>query len=214
MRSEMSTSPHPAFPSGRPVKIGSRFLLVPGANPVDSGGRVPIHLAGGQAFGSGLHETTVSCVEALENLAPLTDKSVLDVGTGTGILSLAALGLGARSAVALDIDVDAVRTCSNNASLNRMGERLRPLQGTVGALAPAVTFDLVLANIHGDIILREAHRLAGHTREEGYLVLSGLDYTDNRPVRTAMTSLGLKKVLIVFLKDFVTQVWHRPPRRG
>jgi len=210
----MKRSLHPAFPAGRPVKIGSRFLLVPGDIPVDPGGRVPIHLAGGRAFGSGFHETTASCVETLENLAPLTGRSVLDVGTGTGILSLAALGLGARSALAFDIDADAARACCRNAALNGMRERLRTFQGTLGALSSTVAFDLVLANIHGDIILKEAHRLAGHTKERGYLVLSGLDYTDNRPVRTAMTGLGLEKVLIVFLEEFVTQVWHRPPRQG
>jgi ribosomal protein L11 methyltransferase len=152
-------------------------------------------------------------MEALEALGSLDHRSVLDVGTGTGILSLAALLLGVRKAVAFDIDGDAARTCYRNAALNRVSERLKVYQGTLEALNPTLGFDLILANIHGDIILKEAHRLAGHTREEGYLVLSGLDYTDNKAVKLAMGGLGMEEVSVLFLEEFVTQVWRRPPGR-
>jgi ribosomal protein L11 methyltransferase len=179
----------------------------------EQGHRISIYLARGRAFGSGLHETTVSCIEALERLASPSGKSILDVGTGTGILSLAALHLGAQSAVAFDIDADAVRTCKRNAILNGVSRQLRIFQGRLDAIFPSVAFNLVLANIPGDIILKEAHRLAGHISVEGYLVLSGLDFTDNRPVRTAMAGHGLEAVSVVFLEDFVTQVWRRPRRR-
>ena len=135
------------------------------------------------------------------------------MGTGTGILSLVALLLGARNAVAFDIDGDAVRTCSRNAVLNRVEERLGVFQGTLEALNLTVEFDLVLANIHGDIILKEAHRLTGHIREGGHLVLSGLDYTDSRPVKIAMHEHGLEEISVSFLEEFVTQVWRRPQRR-
>lgn len=150
---------------------------------------------------------------ALEGLAPLERKSVLDVGTGTGILSMTAILLGARCAVALDIDNDAVLTCRRNAALNRMNDRLWIFQGTVDAVNRAARFDLVLANIHGDIILKEAYRLINHTRKKGFLVLSGLDYTDSRPVKTAMEKQGMEEVSIFFLEEYVTQVWHRSQGR-
>jgi len=200
------------------VKVGRRFLLIPDETPLSKAppgteNRVPIRLSRGLAFGSGLHETTVSCIETLERLASPKNNSVLDVGSGTGILSLAALLLGVRKAVAFDIDGDAARTCYRNAALNRVSERLKVYQGTLEALNSTLGFDLILANIHGDIILKEAHRLAGHTREEGYLVLSGLDYTDNRAVKLAMGGLGMEEVSVLFLEDYVTQVWRRPPGR-
>ena len=209
---------HRAFPTGRPVKIGRRFLLIPGETspnkaPEETGDRFPLRLSPGKAFGSGLHETTVSCLEALEDLGSLKSWSVLDVGTGTGILSLACLLLGARRAIAFDIDQDAARNCSRNAVLNRLSEQLRVFQGTLEALSPSVGFDLILANIHGDIILKEADRLAGHTREEGFMILSGLDYTDSSQVKTAMKEHGMEEVSVQFLEEFVTQVWHRPPGR-
>jgi ribosomal protein L11 methyltransferase len=209
---------HPAFPTGRPEKIGRSFLLMPGETSPnkaleETGDRLPIRLSPAKAFGSGLHETTVSCLEALEDLGSLKSWSVLDVGTGTGILSLACLLLGARKVVAFDIDQDAARNCSRNAVLNRLNEQLRVFQGTLEALSPSVGFDLVLANIHGDIILKEAGRLAGHTKEEGYMILSGLDYTDSRQAKTSMKEQGMEEVSVLFLMDFVTQVWRRPPGR-
>ena len=149
----------------------------------------------------------------MEGLGSLKNRSILDVGTGTGILSLACLLLGARRAVAFDIDQDAARNCNRNAVLNRVSEQLRVFQGTLEALSPSVGFDLVLANIHGDIILKEAYRLAGHTREEGYMILSGLDYTDSRQAKVAMKEQGMAEVSVLFLEDFVTQVWHRPLNR-
>jgi ribosomal protein L11 methyltransferase len=135
------------------------------------------------------------------------------VGTGTGILSLVALFLGARNAVAFDIDGDAVRTCSRNAILNQVHGRVSVFRGTLETLDSSVEFDLVLANIHGDIILKKAHRLTGHIREGGHLVLSGLDYTDSRPVKIAMHEHGLEEISVSFLEEFVTQVWCRPQRR-
>jgi len=143
----------------------------------------------------------------------LENKTVLDVGTGTGILSLAALLLGARSAVALDVDGEAARTCIRNAALNRVSDRLRVFQGTLEGLNPSIRFDIVFANMHGDIILKEALRLTGHTAEGGSLILSGLDYTDNRAVKLAMEKQGMKEVSVLFLEDYVTQVCHRPPDR-
>ncbi|MCJ7501000.1 50S ribosomal protein L11 methyltransferase [bacterium] len=200
------------------MKIGRRFLLIPGETspnkaPEEMGDRFPIRLSPGKAFGSGLHETTVSCLEALEGLGSLKNRSVLDVGTGTGILSLACLLLGARKVLAFDIDSDAARNCTRNAALNQVSEQLRVFQGTLEAVSPSVGFDLVLANIHGDIILKEADRLAGHTREEGFLILSGLDYTDNTQAKSAMKEQGMEEVSVLFLEDFVTQVWRRPPGR-
>jgi ribosomal protein L11 methyltransferase len=120
---EKTPTSHPAFPGPQPVPVARRFLLCPeGASPHDGSPfgeeRIPIILGRGKAFGSGFHETTASCLEALENLA-LTEKSaVLDVGTGTGILSMAALLLGARYAVAVDMDKEAAVTCRRNMELN------------------------------------------------------------------------------------------------
>lgn len=174
------------------------------------GNRIPVYLSPGRAFGSGLHETTASCLQALEELDPAADWRVLDVGAGTGILSLAALALGARSAVALDIDRDAAQTCLRSAHGNTRANRMKVFQGTLEALRPTLKFELIVANIYGDIILDQAQKLKHHLAEEGFMILSGIDYGDNRPIREAMTKLGMENRLVRFLDDYVTQVWFNP----
>ena len=78
----------------RPMAVGKRFYLVPAwrDDPAPEG-RLRIAVNPGLAFGTGVHETTRLCLEALEDyLAP--GMSVLDVGTGSGILAEAARLLG------------------------------------------------------------------------------------------------------------------------
>src|SRR5260370_22811727 len=87
-----------------PLCVGSRFYLVPQwrRDPVPAG-RFRIEINPGLACGSGYHEATQLCLEALEeDLRPAM--TVLDVGEGSGILSIAAALLGARRVVACDVD--------------------------------------------------------------------------------------------------------------
>src|SRR5215468_5783093 len=88
----------------QPMEVGRRFFLVPEwrDDPAPEG-RLRIAVNPGMAFGTGVHESTQLCIEAMEDyLTP--GMSVLDVGTGQGILSRAARLLGAGSVIACDID--------------------------------------------------------------------------------------------------------------
>jgi ribosomal protein L11 methyltransferase len=92
----------------QPMEVGRRFFLVPewrdDPTPED---RFRIVVNPGMAFGTGVHETTRLCIEAMEDyLKP--GMSVLDVGTGQGILARAARLLGAGRVVACDTDPIAV----------------------------------------------------------------------------------------------------------
>jgi ribosomal protein L11 methyltransferase len=84
----------------------------------------------GLAFGTGSHETTSSCMEALAETVRLGDR-VLDVGCGSGILSIAALLLGAGSAVGIDIDPNAARVAKENAALNPLDGRFEAVAGNI-----------------------------------------------------------------------------------
>src|SRR5690242_14051686 len=92
----------------QPMEVGRRFFLVPEwrDDPAPEG-RFRITVNPGMAFGTGVHETTQLCMEALEDyLRP--GMHVLDVGTGSGILAKAASLLGAGSAIACDTDPVAI----------------------------------------------------------------------------------------------------------
>ena len=80
----------------QPMEVGRRFFLVPEwrDDPAPPG-RFRITVNPGLAFGTGVHETTRLCLEALEDLVK-PGTAVLDVGTGSGILAEAARLLGAR----------------------------------------------------------------------------------------------------------------------
>lgn len=105
-------------------------VLPPWETPSAGTGLLPIVINPGMAFGTGLHETTASCLEVLVELVRPGDR-VADVGCGSGILALAALRLGAAWASATDIDPLAVDATLENAGRNGLLDRL--------AVAPAGT---------------------------------------------------------------------------
>src|SRR5207253_9228644 len=88
----------------QPMEVGRHFFLVREwrGDPAPPGRR-RIAVKPGMAFGTGVHETTRLCIEALEDyMRP--GACVLDVGTGSGILARAADLLGAGVVAACDTD--------------------------------------------------------------------------------------------------------------
>ena len=79
-----------------PLEIGKRLAVVPSWQEYDTD-RVKLVLDPGLAFGTGGHETTSLCMEALDERVQGGER-VLDIGTGSGILAIAALKLGAAVA--------------------------------------------------------------------------------------------------------------------
>lgn len=76
-----------------------------------------IELDPGTAFGTGAHETTKLCIQALSKYLKTGDK-LLDVGCGSGILSIIGMKLGAEAALGIDVDDNASRTSVENAEIN------------------------------------------------------------------------------------------------
>ncbi|ABS27347.1 50S ribosomal protein L11 methyltransferase [Anaeromyxobacter sp. Fw109-5] len=148
------------------------FRIFPPAQAAGAGGPMDLVLET-SAFGGGTHPTTVSCLEELAAVAPLTGLRVLDLGSGSGILGIAALRLGAAGAVCVDVNPDAVASARRNGAANGAAERLEHRCASAGDLA-GERFDLVVANIGGELLLDEAARIAPLARPGGRLLLSGL----------------------------------------
>lgn len=121
------------------------------------------------AFGSGHHESTHSCIELLQAFAKSGDKA-LDIGCGSGILSIILAKMGCKVS-ACDTDEIAVSSTLSNAKLNQIA--LKELwQGSVNQTK--ALYDIVVANLVGDIILTLAFDLKARVKKGGYLVLAGI----------------------------------------
>jgi ribosomal protein L11 methyltransferase len=157
----------------QPMRVGRRFFLVPAwrDDPAPEG-RLRIEVNPGMAFGTGVHETTQLCLEALEDWIEPGMK-VLDVGTGSGILAKAARLLGADPIYACDIDPVAVEIAGNG------------FVGSVDAVASG-SVDLVVANISPEAIIALAPDLRRVLRPGGSLLASGFEANEIELVKAAL----------------------------
>ena len=155
------------------MNIGNKLLIKPvWYDDIDTD-RVVLNIEPGLAFGSGTHQTTRLCLETLENY--ITDGcEVLDVGCGSGILSVASLLLGADSAIGVDIDKLAVKTAKDNGALNNFSEpRLTFKEGNLTDKIDG-KFDVVVANIVADIIIKLSSDIQKYMKPDGYFITSGI----------------------------------------
>jgi len=138
------------------------------------------------SFGTGHHETTRLCLQAIEEME-VAGKRVLDLGTGSGILAMYALMRGARSAVGIDMDSWSIANAAENRALNNISEsQFEIRQGTLETAArESETFDLILANLHRNILIENAGLLRKHSRANAWLVLSGILVYDVAEIRGA-----------------------------
>jgi ribosomal protein L11 methyltransferase len=155
--------------SWSPIETG-RFIIAPPWDDYSStGDRVLITIEPGMAFGTGTHETTRLCLLAIENY--YEGGSFLDVGTGTGILAIAAAKISNNARIqACDTDPEAIAIATENAQLNRVGDRINFHTGTIDDSTPSS--DLVCANLTADVIAELMPALLGVTCRR--LVLSGI----------------------------------------
>ncbi len=189
----------------KPFPVGARWWINPGAGPSPAAvqNRIPIWLEPQMAFGSGTHESTQLCLEVLETL-PLTGTTVLDIGTGSGILAIAAAKLGAECILACDIDPVAVQVAKSNFSRNRVDQPIRLFTGEVEALGRR-GFDVILANLEGNLIDQKLKHFGQHLKPEGRLVLSGLLGRDAIRIRR---SARIRNLPLTLLEDLAKGEWR------
>ena len=156
-----------------PIEIGEKLLVRPvWREDYDPKGRTVLHLEPGIAFGTGTHETTRLCLEALEKYVS-DGAAVLDVGCGSGILAVASLLLGAKSAIGIDIDELAVKSSIENAERNGVSDRYTAIRGN---LADEVTgiYDIITANIVADAIIMLSGDIEKHMHKDTVYIMSGI----------------------------------------
>jgi ribosomal protein L11 methyltransferase len=180
----------------KPVTVGEKLMIVPAWMDLDTGGRVPIRIEPGMAFGTGVHPTTQLSLQLVERYVQ-PGHDVIDIGSGSAILSIAAAKLGAAAVVAVDNDPQAYENARHNAELNEV-----ELEIGVGSLAEVAAgqyslrqADVVVANILAPILIRLLDQgLAELMTKDGVLLLSGILAEQEAEMKAALAKHGLRVV--------------------
>lgn len=141
------------------------------------------------AFGTAHHETTAMVLELiLDN--DFSGKRVLDMGCGSGVLSILASMKKASSIVAIDIDSWSYDNTVENAEINNI-ENIEAAQGGAELIANYNAFDVILANINKNILLRDMKYYAPALVEGGIIYFSGFYVSDLKDIENEAASHNL-----------------------
>lgn len=166
-----------------------------------------IEIDPGIAFGTGSHETTKLCIQALDKYVQEGD-SILDVGCGSGILSIAALKLGAKHATAIDIDEIAVKVAAENFAVNQIPpDRYSLFDGDLISNAflkvkAGTGHDIIVANILADVIIPLTSVIRPHLKKDGLYITSGILNTKEEEVRAALEENGFEILSVEHMKEW------------
>lgn len=193
-----------------PIDVAPFFLYHPNYEGDVPSGRIPIQLRAGQAFGTGEHETTQGCLEALGKI-PSCDRTahILDLGSGTGVLAMAAYKRFHCDVLGTDIEEEAVISAKEHARANA-AESITFIHAN-GLDHPdihAITWDVIMANVLAQPLIDWAPSIAAHLKPSGYVILSGfLDYQEAE-IAKAYATQGLVVVNRICHHGWVTLTYH------
>ena len=153
--------------SVQPIEVGSFYIHPSWNKPMDDKNNIVIDPT--LAFGSGHHETTNTCLSAIDKYVK-QDQNVADIGTGSGILAIAASKLGASVDIC-DTDIIAVDDAIKNFDANGVQVH-KSWEGSANTTKD--TYDVVIANIVADVLAMIASDLKKITNESGIIILSGI----------------------------------------
>ena len=176
-------------------------------------GLTPMRIEAAQAFGTGHHETTTGCLEAMEMvLRKRTPSRMIDIGTGTGVLAIALAKRVAATILATDIDPIAVTTTIENARDNGVGEQIDAIEAAgldhaeIAARAP---YDLIVANILAGPLVELAPGMGKIAQTGGTAILSGILNTQAVGVIAAYETAGFALIDHLQRKDWTILVLRK-----
>jgi ribosomal protein L11 methyltransferase len=161
-----------------------------------------LHIDPGMAFGTGAHETTRLCIQALQSyLRP--GMKVLDIGTGSGILGIVSLLYGASHVNGTDLDECVEEAVAQNCRDNGISEDSFSLyMGNVITEENLRTelgqgcYDIVTANILAEVLVQLTPYIPAFLTEGGIYITSGILERKEDLVADTMRKAGLE-VLVV-----------------
>lgn len=176
----------------KPVKVGEKIVVKPTWENYDKQeGDLILELDPGMAFGTGTHETTSMCIQALEKYVKSENTTVLDIGCGSGILSIAAGLLGSKNVIGVDLDPVAVKVSKENIELNNLSENIEVRHGNLMDVVSEKA-EIVVANIIADIIIFLSKEVGNYLKEDGIFISSGIIHAKLDEVVEAIEEAGFE----------------------
>jgi ribosomal protein L11 methyltransferase len=155
----------------------------------------PLWIEAAMAFGTGHHNTTKGCLEAVDRLATegFVPTRIADIGCGTAVLAMGAARLWHVTVLASDIDPVAVDTAAANVIANGLDGRVLCMEAAGfdhPTLHQAAPYDLVLANILKQPLIDLAGDMSRYVSQNGKIILSGILTTQADEVVAAYGKTG------------------------
>lgn len=184
--------------------------------------RAPFHPAGPEtsfcitieprmSFGTGHHRTTQMMISLMLKQQDLFgNATVLDMGCGTGVLGIVAEKMGSSRILGIDNEPWAVENAVDNASVN-MCTHFTAQFGDAGLLKPMPTesFDIVLANIHLNVLMTDGKEYLRVLKEKGLLFVSGFYIQDLSVLTAFFEGLGTTRISDTQLDGWCAAVFRK-----
>ena len=169
-----------------PIVVGND-VTVRAVSSQNTATRFTIELNPQMAFGTGHHDTTYMMMQTMiDSEDQIRGHRVTDLGCGTAVLAILADKLGASATEAIDIDAVAARSAEANVKIN--GANVHVQCGDASLLkAPC---DVLLANIHRNIIIADLDKYAAVIPQGGLLLISGFYESDIEDILQAASAHG------------------------
>ena len=143
----------------------------------------------GMAFGTGYHQTTKIAAKLIKKVITNNKiKTMADIGSGSGILSLIAAKMNVDKIKAVEIDTDARKSSEENIKRNHASKRIT-VHNNISQLKGK--YDLVVANIILPVIKNLSLQLVELTKNNSYLVISGITNEEDKKLLTLFKKLEL-----------------------
>lgn len=180
-----------------PIRVGERCVVRADFHPPEKA-EYELVITPKMSFGTGHHETTQMMISYLLDLN-CNNKTVLDMGTGTGVLAILAEKRGAKTVLAVDNDPWCVENTLENLEMNHCQKISAQLSSTV---PKKKKYDMVLANINRNVLLKQIADYAQVLAPEGDLLMSGFYVEDLGIIQNACETEGFR-----FIRNLDVNNW-------
>ena len=159
------------------------------------------------AFGTAHHETTSMMLELILN-NDFVGKEVLDMGCGSGVLSILASMKKASRVLAVDIDIWSYKNTLENIAIHKI-TNIDVIQGGAEVIKENNHFDVIVANINKNILLRDIKCYSDALVDGGFVYFSGFYTKDIKDITAMAMSNGLEYLHNLENNDWVACVFRK-----